>query len=121
MSCKDYNGDNYAELQEKYLTLQAAFDKQVSAMKDYVLTSRYDAETGYSAAELAAKGTIKKRLDDLENDYTILNGKFNNELDPTKVGSLAYQIAQNNIAIATAQGLASSAKALAPQLARWLG
>ncbi len=113
VSCKDYNGDNYAELQEKYLTLQAAFDKQVSAMKDYVLTSRYDAETGYSAAELAAKGTIKKRLDDLENDYTILNGKFNNELDPTKVGSLAYQIAQNNIAIATAQGLASSAKALA--------
>jgi len=106
VSCKDYNGDNYAELQEKYLTLQAAFDKQVSAMKDYVLTSRYDAETGYSAAELAAKGTIKKRLDDLENDYTILNGKFNNELDPTKVGSLAYQIAQNNIAIATAQGLA---------------
>ena len=35
-------------------------------MKDYVLTSRYDAETGYSAAELAVKGTIKKRLDDLE-------------------------------------------------------
>ena len=106
VSCKDYNGDNYAELQEKYATLQDAFDKQVSAMKDYVLTSRYDAETGYSAAELAAKGTIKKRLDDLENDYTILNGKFNNELDPTKVGSLAYQIAQNNIAIATAKGLA---------------
>ena len=106
VSCKDNNGDNYAELQEKYLTMQAAFDKQVSAMKDYVLTSRYDAETGYSASELAAKGTIKKRLDDLENDYTILNGKFNNELDPNKVGSLAYQIAQNNIAIATAKGLA---------------
>lgn len=120
VSCKDYNGDNYAELQEKYLTLQAAFDKQVSAMKDYVLTSRYDSETGYSAAELAAKGTIKKRLDDLENDYTILNGKFNNELDPTKVGSLAYQIAQNNIAIATAQGLASSAKALAERDSAYL-
>ena len=113
VSCKDYNGDNYAELQEKYLTLQAAFDKQVSAMKDYVLTSRYDSETGYSASELAAKGTIKKRLDDLESEYSTLNGKFNDELDPTKVGSLAYQIAQNNIAIATAQGLASSAKALA--------
>ena len=26
VSCKDYNGDNYAELQEKYLTLQAAFE-----------------------------------------------------------------------------------------------
>ena len=106
VSCKDYDADNYNELQAKYLSLQDAFNKQVAAMKDYVLTSRYDSETGYSASELAAKGTIKKRLDDLENDYTTLNGKFNDELDPTKVGSLAYQIAQNNIAIATAQGLA---------------
>ena len=94
VSCKDYDADNYNELQAKYLSLQDAFNKQVAAMKDYVLTSRYDSETGYSAAELAAKGTIKKRLDDLENDYTTLNG------------SLAYQIAQNNIAIATAKGLA---------------
>ena len=31
VSCKDYNGDNYAELQEKYLTLQAAFEQQVDA------------------------------------------------------------------------------------------
>lgn len=36
------------------------------AMQDYVLQSVYDAETGYSAAELAAKGTIKRRLDNLE-------------------------------------------------------
>ena len=106
VSCKDYDADNYNELQAKYLSLQDAFNKQVAAMKDYVLTSRYDSETGYSAAELAAKGTIKKRLDDLESEYSTLNGKFNNELDPTKVGSLAYQIAQNNIAIATAKGLA---------------
>ena len=106
VSCKDYDADNYNELQAKYLSLQDAFNKQVAAMKDYVLTSRYDSETGYSAAELAAKGTIKKRLDDLESEYSTLNGKFNDELDPTKVGSLAYQIAQNNIAIATAQGLA---------------
>ena len=33
VSCKDYNGDNYAELQEKYATLQDAFDKQVAAMQ----------------------------------------------------------------------------------------
>jgi hypothetical protein len=89
VSCKDYNGDNYAELQEKYLTLQAAFDKQVSAMKDYVLTSRYDAETGYSAAELANKGTIKKRLDDIEK-----------ELDPNNPNSLAEQVHKNSEAIA---------------------
>ena len=120
VSCKDYDADNYNELQAKYLSLQDAFDKQVAAMKDYVLTSRYDAETGYSAAELAAKGTIKKRLDDLESDYTTLNTKFNNELDPTKVGSLAYQIAQNNIAIATAQGLAERDSAyLRSLLAGW--
>ena len=120
VSCKDYDADNYNELQAKYLSLQDAFDKQVAAMKDYVLTSRYDSETGYSASELAAKGTIKKRLDDLESEYSTLNGKFNDELDPTKVGSLAYQIAQNNIAIATAQGLASSAKALAERDSAYL-
>ena len=120
VSCKDYDADNYNELQAKYLSLQDAFNKQVAAMQDYVLKTTFNtkvgeiegeigdinAQTGYSAAELAAKGTIKKRLDDLESEYSTLNGKFNDELDPTKVGSLAYQIAQNNIAIATAQGLA---------------
>jgi hypothetical protein len=65
-----------------------------TAMKDYVLTSRYNSETGYSAAELAAKGTIKKRLADLENDYTVLNSKFNDERDSTKVDSLAFKIAR---------------------------
>ena len=90
VSCKDYEGDNYAELNEKYTALQAAYLAQVSAMNDYVLTSRYNSETGYSAAELAAKGTIKKRLDDLEKD----------------TASLAARIAANNKAIATAQGLA---------------
>lgn len=134
VSCKDYDADNYNELQAKYLSLQDAFDKQVSAMNDYVLKTTFNtkvgeiegeigdinAQTGYSAAELAAKGTIKKRLDDLESEYTTLNGKFNDELDPTKVGSLAYQIAQNNIAIATAQGLAERDSAyLRTLLAGW--
>lgn len=41
-------------------------ESEMFAMNDYVLTSRYNSETGYSAAELAAKGTIKKRVDDLE-------------------------------------------------------
>ena len=90
VSCKDYEGDNYAEFQEKLASLQDAYDKQVQAMRDYVLTSRYDAETGYSAAELAAKGTIKSRLDALEKD----------------TASLADRISKNNEAIAIAQGLA---------------
>ena len=120
VSCKDYDADNYNELQAKYLSLQDAFNKQVAAMKDYVLTSRYDSETGYDAALAASKGTIAKRLDDLESEYSTLNGKFNDELDPTKVGSLAYQIAQNNIAIATAQGLAERNSAyLRSLLAGW--
>ena len=90
VSCKDYDADNYNELQAKYLSLQDAFNKQVAAMQDYVLTSRYNAETGYSAAELAAKGTIKKRLDDLEKD----------------TASLAKRISDNNLAIKKAQALA---------------
>ena len=57
VSCKDNNGDNYAELQEKYLTMQAAFDKQVAAMQDYVLTSKYNQEVG--ANYDVNKGTIK--------------------------------------------------------------
>lgn len=81
VSCKDYEGDNYAEFQEKFATLQEAYNAQVKAMQDYVLTSRYNDETGYSAAELANKGTIKKRLDDLEKDTASLAGRIqkNNE------------------------------------------
>ena len=89
VSCKDYEGDNYAELNEKYATLKDAYDKQVQAMQDYVLTTRYNAETGYSAAELGAKGTIKARLDALEED----------------TASLAARILANNQAIQTANGL----------------
>ncbi len=89
VSCKDYEGDNYAELNEKYATLKDAYDKQVQAMQDYVLTTRYNAETGYSAAELSSKGTIKARLDALEKD----------------TASLAARILANNQAIQTANGL----------------
>ena len=89
VSCKDYEGDNYAELNEKYATLKDAYDKQVQAMQDYVLTTRYNAETGYSADELYAKGTIKARLDALEED----------------TASLAARILANNQAIQTANGL----------------
>lgn len=86
VSCKDNNGDNYAELQEKYLTMQAAFDKQVAAMQDYVLTSKYNQEVG--ANYDVNKGTIKQRLDDIEA-----------ELDPTNPNSLAEQVHKNNEAI----------------------
>lgn len=51
-------------------------DSEMFAMQDYVLTGRYDAETGYSAAELAAHGTIRKRLEWLE-DYTEQIWQFN--------------------------------------------
>lgn len=51
-------------------------DAMMFAMQDYVLTARYDAETGYSAAELAMKGTIKKRLDCIEDDYGSINSRL---------------------------------------------
>lgn len=105
VSCKDYEGDNYAEFQEKYATLLQAYNAQVKAMQDYVLTSRYNDETGYSAAELAAKGTIKKRLDDLEKD----------------TASLAKRIADNNIAIKKAQALAEKDSAMLHKLVKAWG
>ena len=82
VSCKDYEGDNYAELNEKYSTLQAAFDAQVDAMNKYVLQSQYDGEVGtnYSHAK-----TIQQRLNELETD----------------TASLAKRIHDNNVAIAT--------------------
>ena len=86
VSCKDYDG--YNELQEKYLTLQDAFNKQVTAMQDYVLTSKYNQEVG--ANYDVNKGTIKQRLDDIEA-----------ELDPTNPNSLAEQVHKNNEAIAS--------------------
>lgn len=54
------------------------------AMQSYLLETRYNNETGYSAAELAIKGTIKKRLDDLEEQV----GSF----DASEYGSLADQL-----------------------------
>ena len=47
-----------------------------------------NAQTGYSATELANKGTIKKRLEDIEK-----------ELDPNNPNSLAEQVHKNNEAI----------------------
>jgi hypothetical protein len=102
VSCKDYDADNYNELQAKYLSLQDALNKQLSAMNDYVLKTTFNtkvgeiegeigdinAQTGYSATELANKGTIKKRLEDIEK-----------ELDPNNPNSLAEQVHKNNEAI----------------------
>ena len=104
VSCKDYDADNYNELQAKYSTLMEAFEFQKAAMREYVLTKDYKDQTGYDAALAASKGTIAKRLDELEKDTAYL----------------ATQIAKNNIAIATAQGLAERDSAyLRSLLAGW--
>ncbi len=100
VSCKDYEGDNYAEFQEKFAALQDAYDAQVAAMNSYVLTSKYESEVG--ADYPTAKGTIQKRLDDLEADTL----------------SLAQRIHENNVAIATAQGLAERDSAYLRSLLR---
>ncbi|MBP3850268.1 MAG: hypothetical protein J6E43_05585 [Prevotella sp.] len=112
VSCKDYEGDNYAELNEKYATLKDAYNKQVQAMQDYVLTSRYNSETGYSAEELRAKGTIKARLDDLE--------EYQTSLEEDSFPKYARLIHENNVAIATAQGIAEQAKGLAERDSAYL-
>ena len=80
VSCKDYNGDNYAELQEKYLTLEATFKQQVDAMKNYVLQQQYDSEVGKGYNHVK---TIQQRLNDLETD----------------TAALAKRISDNDIAI----------------------
>ena len=70
VSCKDYDGDNYNELQEKYLTLQGQFvsleavvKQQAGVMANYVLLT----ESGWTRSELANK-TIKDRLAELGID-----------------------------------------------------
>ena len=95
VSCKDYEGDNYAELNEKYTTLQAAYLAQVAAMQDYVLTSKYEGEVGANYDK--SKGTIQARLNALEKD----------------TASLADRILKNNQAIVYATALANYAKDLA--------
>ena len=80
VSCKDYDADNYNELQAKYASLQDAFNKQVAAMQDYVLTSKYNKEVGENYNHVK---TIQQRLIDLETD----------------TAALAKRISDNDIAI----------------------
>ena len=98
VSCKDYEGDNYAELQQKYATLQEALTAQVRAMQDYLLITQaqqqyvsFD-EAGWTKSELAQM-TIKARLAQLGidcNGYT--DDQINalrNELKPWVTGELS--------------------------------
>lgn len=106
VSCKDYEGDNYAELQEKYATLEKIFNTQVQLMKDYVLTTQYNKDlTGNpDVAYDLAMGCIQDRLKDLEEDTT----------------ALAERINANNIAIQEAKALASKADSLADENSKML-
>jgi len=104
VSCKDYEGDNYAEFQEKYATLLEAYNAQVKAMQDYVLTARYNQEVG--ANYDVSKGTVKDRLDNLEKDTAALADRIKTiktRLDDLEkdTASLAARIQKNNEAIAS--------------------
>ncbi len=105
VSCKDYEGDNYAEFQEKYAALQMAYDAQVKAMQDYVLTSKYESEVGKDYP--TAKGVIKDRLQTLE-DSIEAHQNYGNRLNVLEDSSEVYAqlIHENNIAIKKAQALA---------------
>lgn len=98
VSCKDYEGDNYAELQQKYATLQEALTAQVRAMQDYLLITQaqqqyvsFD-EAGWTKAQLAEK-TIAQRLAEMGvdcNGYTDQQiNALRNELKPWVTGELS--------------------------------
>ena len=109
VSCKDYEGDNYNELQQKYASLADAFRKQVSAMQDYVLLT----EAGYSRAELSSK-TIKARLDELNDSLKAHRLDINNLTDDLGdlQDSLDRYIVKNDLAVAEALGVAQAADSL---------
>lgn len=109
VSCKDYEGDNYNELQQKYASLADAFKKQVSAMQDYVLLT----EAGYSRAELSSK-TIKARLDELNDSLKAHRLDINNLTDDLGdlQDSLDRYIVKNDLAVAEALGVAQAADSL---------
>ena len=103
VSCKDYEGDNYAEFQEKYATLLEAYNAQVKAMQDYVLTARYNQEVG--ANYDVSKGTVKDRLDNLEKDTAALAARIQKTKEILEqrlkdlekdTASLASRIQKNN-------------------------
>jgi hypothetical protein len=103
VSCKDYEGDNYAEFQEKYATLLEAYNAQVKAMQDYVLTARYNQEVG--ANYDVSKGTVKDRLDNLEKDTAALADRIQKTKEILEqrlkdlekdTASLAARIQKNN-------------------------
>ena len=103
VSCKDYEGDNYAEFQEKYATLLEAYNAQVKAMQDYVLTARYNQEVG--ANYDVSKGTVKDRLDNLEKDTAALADRIQKTKEILEqrlkdlekdTASLASRIQKNN-------------------------
>ena len=103
VSCKDYEGDNYAEFQEKYATLLEAYNAQVKAMQDYVLTARYNQEVG--ANYDVSKGTVKDRLDNLEKDTAALAARIQKTKEILEqrlkdlekdTASLAARIQKNN-------------------------
>ena len=114
VSCKDYEGDNYAELQQKYATLQEALTAQVRAMQDYLLITQaqqqyvsFD-EAGWTKSELAQM-TIKARLAQLGiecNGYTDTQiNALRNELKPWVTGELSTL--ENNLKTWTNEQLAN--------------
>ena len=78
-------------------------ESEMFAMQDYVLTSRYNDETGYSAALLAAKSTIAHRLSDLELVERTLIGSSDgwDDLNNNGKGSIIERLRNLEAQIAT--------------------
>jgi len=65
VSCKDYEGDDYAQLKEENLSLRDALNQQTIAMKNYVLKTDYATDT---TAHHLWNAAIENSVKALEND-----------------------------------------------------
>lgn len=146
VSCKDYEGDNYAELQEKYATLEKVYNTQVQEMENYLRSSVFDnfkknefdklVESYLKANGYEPGGGIESVKDFVESQeflnymqkwgisgYDASKGTIANRLEELEkdTASLAERIAKNNLAIAQAKGLAERDSVRLDELDNLLG
>ena len=93
VSCKDYEGDDYAQLKEENLSLRDALNIQTQAMQNYVLKTTYATDTtAHHLWNVAIENSLKA-LQTFSHDSIYI---------------LANQIAENNKAIVYVTALAKA-------------
>lgn len=93
VSCKDYEGDDYAQLKEENLSLRDALNNQATEMQNYVLKTTYATDTtAHHLWNVAIENSLKA-LNTFSHDSIYI---------------LANQIAENNKAIVYVTALAKA-------------